>query len=134
MAVRVDWDNDEKNIVRFLYDDVWTWEDFFNAVRQTKNMAEIAPSYIGVIMDAETSHLKFPPNMVTHLKNALRNRHPKTKIVVVTIQNAFLRTMVSTIAKVAGKDGHALLIADSVDEARRLIREHLAQLEMAASH
>lgn len=131
MAVQIAWDTQEKDIVRYLYDENWTWEEFFEAVKQTKAMAESAPSNIGIIMDANSSHLKFPPNMVTHLKNALRNRHPKSKIVVVTIQNAFLRTLITTISKISGKDGHELRIANSEDEARRIIREYLDALKQS---
>src|SRR5688500_6132016 len=122
MAVQIAWDQQEPDIVRYLYDENWTWEEFIEAVQRTKTMAESGPAYIGIIMDANSSHLKFPPNMVTHLKNALRNRHPKTKIVVVTIQSAFLRTLITTISKISGKDGNELRVANSEDEARRMIR------------
>lgn len=127
MGIQVLWDNDEKTIIRYIFDADWSWNDFFNAFRQAKALIDVETNDVGVIMEATRPVLHFPPNFLTHMKKALKGRHPRTKIVVAIIRNPFARTIVQSLMKITGHDGKLIHICDSVDHARTLILDHLKE-------
>jgi hypothetical protein len=128
MNIRVEWDNAEQTVVRYIFEQRWTWEDFFNAVNTAKTLIDAAPAQgVGVIMDGKTRNMQFPPNMLTHFKTALRNKHPKTRIVVVVHDNAFLRVMINTLVILSGSNGQTLQVVDDLEKAREIVRERLSQ-------
>jgi hypothetical protein len=125
MAIQVGWDNEEKTAIRYDFEAYWSWNDFFTAFQTSKSLIDTAPGNVGVIFDASIPNLHFPPNLLSHLKNALQNRHPKTRIIVVVIKNPFLRAIVQSLMKIGGKDGKLLHIATTVEDARKQVRDCL---------
>lgn len=131
MGIEVEWDNAEQTILRYHFDQVWTWNDFFAAVRTAKSLIDAAPAQrVGVIMDGKSRHMQFPPNMLTHFKNAMRNRHKKTEIVAVVIDNAFLRVIVNSLIVLTGANKGTLQITDDLQHARDIIQQRLGTPSM----
>lgn len=127
MAVTVAWDTEVEYTVRYEFKGYWTWDEFFEAYQQAKALIDTAPGDAGVIIDARSRSINFPPNILTHSRHALKNKHPKTRIVVVVLNNYLLRVMMKTLIQVMGSDGRILHIADTPDHAREIIRRALAQ-------
>lgn len=128
MSIEVTWDNPEHTIVRYVFSERWTWEEFFTTVNTARQLIDAAPvETIGVIMDGKSRYMQFPPNMLTHFKTTLRNKHPKTRIVVIVFDNAFLRVMINTLIVLSGTGGKSLLMMDDLGKAREAVLEHLRQ-------
>jgi hypothetical protein len=100
----------------------------FGAVEQARALIDTAPGGVGVIMDGKTRSMQFPPNMLTNARRALSNTHPRTRIVVVVINNPFLHVMITTLSRISGARGRVLKIADTLEEARALVNSHLDSL------
>jgi hypothetical protein len=126
MSIQVNWDNPEHTIIRYQFERSWTWNDFFAAVRTAKGLIDAAPAErVGVIMEGQSRHMQFPPNMLTHFKNALRNRHQKTEIVAVVIDNAFLRVIVNSLIVLTGSSKETLQITEDLEQARAIVQAYL---------
>lgn len=128
MTIEVIWDDEQQTVVRYIFPEAWTWEEFFAAVDTAKAMIDTAPGWVGVIMDGPTRTMKVPPNMISNTKQVLSRTHPKTKIVVVVINNPFINVMVTTLSRISGMRGRILVSTEDLNEARRMVREHLATL------
>lgn len=125
MAIHVDWDNTEKTILRYSFPSDWTWEDFFDALKQAKALIDTAPGEVGVIMDGKSNEMRFPPYMLTNFRKALENCHKKTRAIVIVVDSGFLRVIVNMLVRIANKSGQVLRMADSLDEARKIVTDTL---------
>jgi hypothetical protein len=124
MGIRVQWDDAAQKIIRFDFDEQWTWEDFFAAKKQSYNLIDEVARKVAVIMVAPPN-MVLPPNMLTHGLSALRNKHTNTYLVVFVLNNSFLRTMLSTMAKVSRLAESSTSVVSSLDEARALAAKRL---------
>lgn len=128
LSVRVAWDDSAQTTLRYDFEARWSWSDFFTVVQRGYTMLDATPSqHTGVLLYADVPMMRFPPNMLTHLRNLLRKKHPKTKIVVAVTTHSFLRAMLSALFSITGEDGRVLHIAPNVEDARAMIRQRLAQ-------
>jgi hypothetical protein len=125
MGIKVQWDDATQKTIRFDFDEQWTWEDFFNAKKQSYNLIDSVKRKVAVIMVAP-HNMVLPPNMLTHGLNALRNKHRDTYLVVFVITNSFLRAMLSTMAKVSRLAESSTSVVSTLDEARALAAKRLS--------
>ncbi|MBZ0290862.1 MAG: hypothetical protein K8I30_24765 [Anaerolineae bacterium] len=122
MNITVNWDNDSHTIVRYTFCAAWAWEDFFVALEQAKALIDTAPGSVGVIMHAdETRYMRLPASSLTHMRSILRNAHPKTRIIVIVLDNPYLSMMLNTLTRIAGTNGEKLKLVGTLEEARLII-------------
>ncbi|MCA9910772.1 MAG: hypothetical protein KC519_19080 [Anaerolineae bacterium] len=125
-TVRADWDDDTHQIIRYVFEPHWDWDDFFAAVREARALMDSAPGNVGVIFDAsDTPNINVPQNALTNFRNALNRSHEKNKLMVVVLSSTFARIVISSVQKLGGERAHLLKFAPTVDEARQMIVDHL---------
>ena len=127
MAIRVMWDDAARRIVRYDFDEQWTWEDFFAAKKQAYTMIDSVAQNIAVIMLAP-HNVSLPPNMLTHGLSALRNKHPNTILVVFVITKPFLRAMLTTMSKISRLAESSTIVVSTLEEARALAAKRLSEI------
>lgn len=128
MGIEIVWDNDEKTILRYIFDTHWTWDDFYTAKAEAYRQIDTVPHKVGVIFDAPEK-ITLPANMITHSKSAVSKTHDNTAIVVVVVTNLYLRTMLTLVMKLSKKAAETMRLVSSLDEARTLVYQILADLE-----
>ena len=127
MAIRVIWDNSEQTILRYIFDPHWEWEDFAVAREEGYGLIDRVTHPIGVILDTP-SDMWVPTKVLLRGRSAMQNTHVNTVILVFIVPNPAARLVYDTLIKIAvKKEGCQICIADSLDEARRLVVEHLAE-------
>ncbi|MCC6612656.1 MAG: hypothetical protein IT320_04200 [Anaerolineae bacterium] len=128
-SVHVDWDDEDHQILRYVFEPRWDWEDFFKAVAEARAMMDSAPGNVGVIFDAaDAPNINVPQNALTNFRNALKRAHDKNKLMVVVLNSAFARIVISSVKKLGGDRASSLQFAPTVDDARRMIENHLQRL------
>jgi hypothetical protein len=127
MAIKVMWDDTAQRIVRYDFDEQWTWEDFFAAKKQAYRMIDEVARKVAVIMTTPTN-VALPPNMLTHGLSALRNKHPNTLVVAFVITKPFLRAMLTTMSKVSRLAESSTVVVSTLDEARALVAKRLGEI------
>jgi hypothetical protein len=127
MGINVLWDDSEKRIIRYDFDEQWAWEDFFAAKKQAYKMIDGFTHKVGVIMNAPPN-VALPPNLLSHASSALRNKHPNTLIVVFVITKPFLRAMINTLGKVSRSIADSVTIVSTLDEARTVVKNRLGEV------
>lgn len=125
MGIEIVWDNDEETVIRYVFDEYWTWDDFFAAKDKAYNMIDVGGKKVGVILDTPTN-MWLPHKLIVHGRRALRGKHELTTMVVFVTSSPFVRTMMNAIITVSRGLNVYLSITSSVDEAREQIAERLA--------
>jgi len=126
MGIRVVWDDAQdrrEQIIHYIFERQWTWDEFFTAVDTAQTMIEADPGDVGVIMEGKDRGMTFPPNALTNMRRALKNIHPKTRVIVVVLRNPFIRVVVSNLVRMTRS--HKLHILDDLEQARSLVKAHL---------
>jgi hypothetical protein len=124
MAIKVVWDNPQHTIVRYIYDEKWTWDEFFQAREEAVALIDTVDYKVGVIMDAPPN-VQLPPNILMHAKNVLQGRHENTVIVAFVATRPFLRAMFKALVQITRGRESTIVLCANVDEAREVIRDRL---------
>ena len=132
MSIKVVWDNEEKTIVRYVFDARWTWDEFYVARAEAYRQIDSVQHRVGVIFDTPPN-IGLPSNMITHSKSAVNKTHSNTIVVVVVAQNMYLRTMLTMVMKLSKKAGVMMRLASSLEEARMIVHQRLREAEMLPS-
>jgi len=123
MGITISWDQELDNFLIYKFDGKWTWQDFLLCFEEE---LEIARSLNGqrydVVADTLTSQPLPPGSGISHVYGVFK-RYPDNwgKTVIVT-KRRFLKTMLTIGKKVHADAGEAFISADTMAEARQLIR------------
>ncbi len=131
MAVRVEWDNKEKTVIRYSLEGQWTWDELLEAVATSNAMLDAAGHKIHFIHDASNSK-GIPNGALSQLKRFIGKEHPNTghSVIVGGRGSAIMlaRGLLGMVDRVYKKDW-AFMFADTLEEARAM----LAQLPQQVS-
>ncbi len=127
MGVRMEWDNDEKTIMRFIIENPWNMGDIY---RLTDEMKVLLPTEgithpIGVILDA-TALRSLPAGIIQSTGPMIKRMQPETEVIVVVSPQRFLKAMYDVFTKLYDAYKGVFQFTLSLDEARTLIAERLS--------
>jgi hypothetical protein len=128
MNVEVVWDNEEKTIIRYVFEPQWTWDQFYAAREIAREMFAAVPHKVGVIMDTPQDML-IPAKILVRGRKALKDRPEQVAFVTFVIGNTIARTVVNSIIRIAGEAGKNTYIAASIEAARAVILKKLDEIE-----
>src|SRR5262245_59394756 len=118
MGIKIVWDNDEKTVVRYIFEKNWTWQEFFTAKAEAYALIDTVKHPVGIIMDAPPE-VNLPPNTLTHSRNALRNKHPNTRVIAFVLTQAFVRSMINIFMRISPNSADLHIVA-TLDQAREV--------------
>jgi hypothetical protein len=122
MPIQIVWDNDDRTIMRFLFEDPWDATELFNAITQTKTLlaAEDIGYAVGVIFDTQATG-SLPSGILTSTRTLVEKMSPEIAIIVVATRNRFLRAMHQVFSRVNRSLAEKFQLAGTVEEARVII-------------
>lgn len=130
MTIQVVWDDPEQTIIRLIFPPQWTWRQLSNSYERANALIEAAPGRVDLIFDAHETPL-LPDGALTHLRDLLRQMHPRTGLIVVVEGpdpkiNRLGRILVSFLQRFFWLH-YSILYTDSLDDARAIL-SHYADL------
>lgn len=127
MTITVDWHDDARTIVRWVFPAHWTWEDY-NEAQVASNALLASVDYTVDIIGDLTVSSSLPPAALTGYKNTLRRSPSNTGLIVLVKSNFFVKAMVETLKTLvpSGTPGTDFDFADTIEEAEALIRQRQA--------
>ncbi len=121
--ILLDWDNPQRTIIRYTFEDPWTWEDYYATNIKRDQMFSSTDQVIDIILDFRLGK-HIPPQAVTHFRKAASWDSPQRGVVVVIGVNVILQAlaniMINVYPQAASK---APRPARDLDDARRMIWE-----------
>lgn len=128
MSIHVDWDNEEKTILRWTYSPGWTWEEAYQARDYEKTLMETVPHIVDSIGDlTQTSNI--PAGALTKIVNVMTKRHERIGISMLVGSNRFVQLIYDMVRKVhAGPLERArLYLVPTFEEAYAMIEADRAK-------
>ena len=99
MSIHVDWDNEEKTILRWTYSPDWTWEEAYLARDYERKLMENIPYIVDSIGDL-TQTKNVPSGALTKIVNVMTKRHERIGTSVLVGSNRFVQMIYNMVRKV----------------------------------
>lgn len=122
MSVQVYWDNPRRTVLRWVFEDGWTWDDLIRAHAQGSAMMQEVLHSVDSIVDLSRSH-HLPPNVMSMYK-IWRERLllPENRgMTLVCGCSGALRMLIFTFGKISNFYSHDFSLVESVAEARAIL-------------
>lgn len=129
MSFALKWDNEERTIIRSEVVSAWTWDDFVAQIMGAYAMMYTVDHTVDVIADGMGGQTLPPGDMMIRLRSVRGERPPNMGRLVLVDANPFVRAIGGIMSKVYPYTRGMLRFADTLDEARQLLR-----MERVASH
>ncbi len=129
MAVRTEWDNSEKTIMRWTFTGAWTWDEYYQARTATNARIAAENHIVDLIVDLRNSNT-VPNGLLTHGKNAVTASPENIGVTALVGANAVLRAfyyMFDSLYRglLKGKQLDMVMTV-TMDDAYKLIHERQA--------
>ena len=124
MPIKVEWDDTAHTVIHETYSGTWTIED--NRAERQLVLSMLEGDGPVVDMIVELDNMKFPASIVGHFSEMSRSpasHHPRLGVFALVGLGSFENTLFQIFCKVYEVQARRLLLADSVEEARRLLAE-----------
>lgn len=123
MAIEVIWDNEKKTVLRSIYGETWTWDDWAEADRTTRQMLATVAHPVDFIEDAR--HTTIPANTLSQLPEIARHSPGLTssqvRKVVVVGTAAYLHVVVGVFKRVYPQTAQHVFVAETLEEAYNIL-------------
>lgn len=95
MNIDVQWDNDAKTIIRYVYRNGWNWNDYFSAINGAAELLDTVKHPVDIVMDFRNANM-LPQGAISQMQRAFSHtRHPNIRLTVLVGANSFIRTIES---------------------------------------
>lgn len=124
MSIHVCWDDDAKTIIRWDFDEKWSWDDFHIAFRTSLDMGKDIAYRLDVIANV-TQAPQMPLGALSEFRRLDSQMPPTVKFIVVAGTSPFVRSMIELFGKIYRvQSWHT---AKTVDDARAYIHKDRAK-------
>ena len=123
MPIHLVWDNDDKTILRQVYDGQWTVDDFNEAVVRNVEIQATVSHPVDVITDLRHSTTQTRIMIAAVARHMERHVPPNQRLVIMVGADAFLKIIARisrTLAPRTAKNAH---MVDTIEEAYAIIRQ-----------
>ena len=129
MAVRVQWDNDQRTIVRYIFEGKWTWNDFYPAYNQAIEMEKSMPHRVHAIIDMRKG-IGVPANVLMHVKDISDKQPDNIGLSIIVTSSSFVQSLYHIGIKFYSKIDYYFRVVETLDEAYKLISSAEKQYSM----
>jgi hypothetical protein len=118
MSIKVEWDNDEKTIIRWTFSDPWLWEDFRAAYERSHAMIASVAHTVHILADAREGSNIPAGNIMSSIRMLIRHYPSNLGIHVAVSQKLLIRVMGETVGRLLPKGvGKGIYAVETVEEA-----------------
>jgi hypothetical protein len=132
MGIRVVWDNDKKSIIRYIYENRWSWEDLYTARLEVKAMLESVSHKVGIIVDVRNASIL--PNgtlsRAKHIASSSPTLHHNEGITVILGAGGLVRSIYDVMLKIYRDTmrERKYYFASSLEEAHSILTKQLSSV------
>lgn len=121
MPVQVDWLDNQQDIVILRFTGTWTWDEFFPARQQARELIQTVDHTVHIILDWTASDGRLPGNLISNLRRAAQQRLPNTgRFYILSSRYILAKTLINMTARMS--DRIPLMFVDSIDDVVKAVR------------
>src|SRR4051812_8882902 len=100
MGLHVYWENEQKIIIRQVYDMTWTWDEYLAAFEKIRQLGREVDYPIGMI--SQLGNIRnVPPNAIVYGARGIRSLPPNIVLTVMVTPSQLAQSLLNIIMKVA---------------------------------
>ncbi|MDZ4670897.1 MAG: hypothetical protein SH821_08510 [Phototrophicales bacterium] len=122
MGFSANWDNDEKTILRQLYIDRWTVDDFIACTDKTYRLLNNIPHTVHVLIDLSQA-TRTPANILSAMRYAEERVNDNVGQVVVVGADDFAKEIFSPAKRIAPNATRTMIFVETLPEAYDYLAE-----------
>lgn len=122
MPIHVSWDNPDKTILCYRYEDAWTWEEVYAALTNAYEWVDGVDYTVDVIIDLRASSA-LPAPILTNAFNVNKRQHPRIGLTVAVGANHFAQLMADLFKRLIPDYARRYVLVATLEEAYVLIAQ-----------
>ncbi len=126
MAIKVEWDTEERLALRYTYPSEWNWKDFEEANMLAWRLIEQCSSSVCEIIELP-DRFAIPDDIFSHLRHIGSQRHPRSVTLVVVGLPPIAESLYQTFSRIYPHLARGYWLANSLPEARLIVQERLKE-------
>lgn len=99
ITIHVDWDNDQKTILKYTFIRQLKWEDYYQALRKGREMMATVTHHVCILNDMRQLEY-FPPNFVSTARSVIADRPSNTGLAIFLTSSNFFKILHKVLAQV----------------------------------
>ena len=92
MPISVEWDNETKTRIFYVFEGHWTWHEFDAIYKDVYAMLDTVSHNVDAIVDIRKSHL-LPRNTLTEMRRLTFQQHENGGLTIFITENHFAQTL-----------------------------------------
>jgi len=129
MPVTIDWFDAEKTAIVQTFVGDWTWEEHFEVIEEFREMMETVDHVVDYVANFEKVQ-GVPKGTLTNFRNALKNSHPRTGMIVVISTNRFVNALLKTLTTLYNSvSNQGIYQVNTVEEAINLLEKRKQHIQ-----
>lgn len=122
MPINVTWANQEQDIVFLDYEGRWTWDEYFNAMKQLGQFIASVNHRVDAIANMKPGIMPTSGSAMTAARTTLRGLPPNRGVIVI-VTNPLIGAMLTIFRQFDRDMGNLLRAANSVEEGYTIIQQ-----------
>ena len=130
MTITVQWDNDDKTVIRYDFTGYWNWAEF----REKAQLAFVMTRSVAHQVDTISNFLPdthIPKDAFIHFRRVMMDAPPNRGVNVIVGASQFIHVLVTIFSRIYTQLGKRLLLANSLEDARHILDKQRGQLSDA---
>src|SRR5574337_711770 len=122
MPVSADWYDSKQEIVLYVFEGRWTWDELYATYNKAIAMEKSVPHRVDVLLDMLNSKA-VPANALLHVKNISNKQPDNLGLTVIVTPNAFVRALYNAGAQFYKGIAHYFRVVPTMEEALQMIAD-----------
>src|SRR5262245_10917165 len=127
MSITVEWDDDEKTILRNDYSGAWTWEEYMEAGRKNNELIASVPHRVDIIANMRAGMMPRGGSPMAISSRVIRSA-PSNRGIIVVVTNSLVKGLLTVFKKIDNNIGPITFGAESLDEARQVVAKERSRV------
>jgi hypothetical protein len=119
MPIHVQFDNEQRTIMRYEFIGRWTWQEYHQAIEQGYTLSKPIPYTVNLILDFSQGNT-LPHNALSIFGTSMKTPPRDFDFAVVVSQSAFIQMVVKVFQRVYREMGNKLIYVQTIKEAREV--------------
>ena len=123
MSIDIDWDNDDRQIIKAVFQGRWTWQEYLDGKEKAETMLASVEHRVDFISDM-TEGSFVPQSALSNLSRAFAGAPRNLGLNVIVGGNTFVRILLQSLGKIVPHSPASnIRFAETLDEAYDVVAQ-----------
>ncbi|MEO0563447.1 MAG: hypothetical protein AAF125_15160 [Chloroflexota bacterium] len=122
MSVRVEWLDTQQDILHFIFEGKWNWDEFYQTRDVSRTMIREVTHSVYVVLDFSDANVQLPKNLISNFRRLAENRLSNTEqFYIISRRSTLAKTLINVVGRISqGKI--PVVFVESMDNVKQLVR------------